>query len=615
MPTSLTLMSIQALAFATAAALSALLLCMHWSASRTQPSASNYRWLWLTGFVYAAGAFAATCTGLLVGAGSRPAAVAESIAWISTCFGPLVFAEIGSPHVRAAPVRRALQVLASIACVALAVRFLSVAIDTGFRIGDSALPMHAFYVSAAFATTYAAAAFVDRDPSSKPSERTVALKWFAPTAAALALLQASATLALIHDVHARPLLHTIIELISTLWVLPWTVLLPFFLAQTRYADVALKRSLVVVASVCAAGVFAAWVPGIRMGLSYVVVTLVVAAAFVAGPAIHRAMHWLIDRPILRRPRYRQLERQFAAVARRTPHAEDLFIEATRAIEDALHVDASFRSAAESPAEIDAPHAFMSVPIGGKHALIVQTASGARTLMQEEFSFLERIALQVSHRLESLELEADRRELQLRHERLQRSLTEAELRALRAQVDPHFLFNTLNTIADLVTRNPAQAEAMTERLAECFRYALTRQEQALSTLQDELQFVRRYLDIEQIRFGSRLSVEMRDEENLRGEQVPSLILQPLVENALRHGLAPKPAGGCVSVIAKRSGENLLLEVVDDGVGMSAADSPRVGVGIKNVRERLQLLYRERARMQIQPGPFGRGTRVTLQLPCA
>ena len=128
-------------------------------------------------------------------------------------------------------------------------------------------------------------------------------------------------------------------------------------------------------------------------------------------------------------------------------------------------------------------------------------------MQPELAFLESVGAQLEHRLDAMRFEEEQRALLLREERLQRLLTEAELKALRTQVDPHFLFNTLNTIADLINTNPEQAERMTERLAECFRYALAKHSRDLSTLDEELNFARHYLEIEQVRFGDRLRVQL------------------------------------------------------------------------------------------------------------
>src|SRR5262245_18970343 len=154
--------------------------------------------------------------------------------------------------------------------------------------------------------------------------------------------------------------------------------------------------------------------------------------------------------------------------------------------------------------------------------------------------------------------------------------------------------------------------MTERLAEFFRYTLTRTEQTLATLDEELQFVRHYLDIEQVRFGERLCVELSSGPDIAQAMVPALILQPIVENAIRHGLAPKPGGGRISISAAREGKFLRLQVADDGVGIRQDARRKGGVGLQNVRERLRASYGDDARMNIDSGS-AQGTCVSLLLP--
>ncbi len=155
--------------------------------------------------------------------------------------------------------------------------------------------------------------------------------------------------------------------------------------------------------------------------------------------------------------------------------------------------------------------------------------------------------------------------------------------------------------------------MTERLAECFRYALAKHSRDLSTLDEELDFARHYLEIEQVRFGDRLRVELSRGDAQGNEPVPSLLLQPLLENAIRHGLAPVREGGSVSVRAHREGERLHLSVEDDGVGVRA-DS-RTGIGLGNVQQRLQTLYAQAAEFVIGARIGGRGTTVTIVIPPA
>ncbi len=198
------------------------------------------------------------------------------------------------------------------------------------------------------------------------------------------------------------------------------------------------------------------------------------------------------------------------------------------------------------------------------------------------------------------------------ERMRAELIRAELRALQAQVNPHFLFNTLNSIAALIAENPAAAEDLTTRLADVFRYALgsTRHEHA--RLGDELEFVRTCLSIERVRFGERLRVRESIEPGLDGVLVPALLLQPLVENAVRYAVADREAGGTITIGARRDGDTIELTVADDGPGFTEGARPRGhGVGLESVRERLRLAG-EGHTLSIDTAP-GAGTRVTVRVP--
>ncbi len=210
-----------------------------------------------------------------------------------------------------------------------------------------------------------------------------------------------------------------------------------------------------------------------------------------------------------------------------------------------------------------------------------------------------------------------RVLSLQHR--ERELTElaatAQLAALRAQINPHFLFNSLNSIAQLIRTDPEKAEACVERLAGIFRYILRRAEKEFVPLADELQMAEAYLEIERARFGDRLRVETEvDPESLR-QLIPNLILQPLVENAIKHGLSPKLGGGTVRIGAAVSDGRLDLTVGDDGLGMPDPALARVyerGVGLRNLRDRLVRLYGPAHLPDIRSTP-GAGTIVRLSLP--
>jgi signal transduction histidine kinase len=202
------------------------------------------------------------------------------------------------------------------------------------------------------------------------------------------------------------------------------------------------------------------------------------------------------------------------------------------------------------------------------------------------------------------------------ERMQAELARAELRALRAQVNPHFLFNTLNTIAALIGENPAAAEDVVTRLADVFRHALTASSREHTRLADELEFLRSWLAIERVRFGDRLRVVEDIEPGLDDVPVPGLLFQPLIENAVRYAVAPRAEGGTVSLRVRRdpSGETLTAEIADDGPGFAPGVRPSGhGVGLESVRERLRLGGSGHA-FALESTPGG-GTRVRVTLPIA
>jgi two-component sensor histidine kinase len=205
-------------------------------------------------------------------------------------------------------------------------------------------------------------------------------------------------------------------------------------------------------------------------------------------------------------------------------------------------------------------------------------------------------------------------LQTRARELGELAATAQLAALRAQINPHFLFNSLNSIAQLIHVDPAKAEACVERLAEIFRYLLNRAEQDFVPLSEELQMTNAYLEIERARFDDRLRVETTVDPNALRQLIPNLVLQPLVENAIKHGVSAQPGSGRVEISARRENGMLVLRVRDDGPGLVDAP-PRPGgsgVGLANTRERLQQLYGDDQRLELENAPEG-GLEVTVGLP--
>ncbi len=178
---------------------------------------------------------------------------------------------------------------------------------------------------------------------------------------------------------------------------------------------------------------------------------------------------------------------------------------------------------------------------------------------------------------------------------------AQLTALRAQINPHFLFNSLNSIAALIRSRPAEAERVTESLADLFRYSLRASERPVVTLGEEVESIETYLEVERARFRERLVVEISVPDALYDEPVPSLLLQPLVENAVKHGVGRTEGICTVSVIARRDADAVRIRVEDTGPGFPTTDLSILsasGAGLANVRERLRHQYGDAARMTVE-----------------
>ncbi|HEX6368801.1 MAG TPA: histidine kinase [Longimicrobium sp.] len=203
-----------------------------------------------------------------------------------------------------------------------------------------------------------------------------------------------------------------------------------------------------------------------------------------------------------------------------------------------------------------------------------------------------------------------RERELAQSQLETQLVHGQLSALKTQLHPHFLFNTLHAISTLVHSNPDQAEQMIASLSEMLRTTLSKHDAQEVTLREELSVLEPYLDIEKTRFGDRLTVNVDVSRDLMDAVVPHLLLQPLVENAIRHGIGPQPEGGEITVQARARAGRLELAVEDDGVGMPAEPRPD-GVGLGNTRARLHRLYGDRHALRIDSTPGA--TRVTVLLP--
>ncbi|MGE5615732.1 MAG: sensor histidine kinase [Bacillota bacterium] len=203
------------------------------------------------------------------------------------------------------------------------------------------------------------------------------------------------------------------------------------------------------------------------------------------------------------------------------------------------------------------------------------------------------------------------ESQARDESTEKALAVAKLNLLHAQVEPHFLYNTLASAQLLTRSDPPRADRMLGNLITYLRTSMPRAEEAMSTLGEELTRAAAYLDILQIRMGERLATQIQVPESLRGTPLPPMMLQTLVENAIKHGLEPIPSGGTLWIMAREADGKVAITVADDGRGFSV-EGGGTGIGLKNVRERLRLVYGDAGSLSIVAN-FPKGVAATLTVP--
>ncbi len=208
------------------------------------------------------------------------------------------------------------------------------------------------------------------------------------------------------------------------------------------------------------------------------------------------------------------------------------------------------------------------------------------------------------------LRAHARAVELREEQARRELLEAQLSNLRARLNPHFLFNSLNTLAGLIEEDPPRAVEALERLCDLLRYGLESTEARRTSLGKELTVLQDYLAMEELRFGSRLRWTVDVAPELRDAAVPTLLLQPVVENAVKYAVAPRRAGGTIAIEGRREGDALMLTVTDDGPGTATEGGTKLGE--RTLEQRLELEYGDAATVHTGPRDDG-GYRVALRMP--
>jgi two-component system, LytTR family, sensor kinase len=401
----------------------------------------------------------------------------------------------------------------------------------------------------------------------------------------------------------------------------------FFFARFRAADVLIKSSLRILAgsilSFAAALLVSQPIPGSPLAMQVLLKTALLGLMLFFYIAASYAIRFAVDRWVLPRPDYRAALRELWNELNTLDAEQEIFDAARRRVHSVLESrrvnvlpSVSGSEFRDDPDRENDCHIQAPVRVRGErtHLLAVVQERYCRALLSGDIRFLEDAASLIGWRIEALLAERERIERQAHEAKLLQLAAESELKALRAQINPHFLFNSLNTIADLIVTDPAKAETITVLLAKVFRHVLLYSDRQLTAVSEEIEFLRTYLRIEEVRFGPRLTVRMDVDPQVFSARVPSLILQPVVENAIKHGLAPKIGPGHLNIRAGRDGSFIKLEVEDDGVGFSdgAQEGSRRGVGLKIIAERLRTLYKAGASLEFESAN-ALGSRVTILIP--
>lgn len=340
------------------------------------------------------------------------------------------------------------------------------------------------------------------------------------------------------------------------------------------------------------------------------------------PAVQRFSGWFVDRIILKRVDYDEfLENALQFVEEQQDEAElvrgvaervkDLFSADRCEIVVLDETDAVPASAVDYSPET----AFVTIAAdnGPHHGIRLGGFAGARRLLSDEAAMLEKLSLAAGRKIDSLRAGMELREREARERELARVTAEARLLALRSQINPHFLFNALTTIGHLIRTAPDVAFGTLMKLTALLRRVL-RSEGEFCTLEEELQFIRNYLDIEKARFEERLTVSINVPQELLAAKLPSLIIQPLVENSIKHAVSKNGAGGTVSIEASEKDGRLVVVVSDTGAGRrSSSGAHGEGIGLKNVRERLLNHYGDEAVLKVSISEAGSEVRIELPEP--
>jgi hypothetical protein len=346
------------------------------------------------------------------------------------------------------------------------------------------------------------------------------------------------------------------------------------------------------------------------------------------PQLHRFAVWLVDKVILRRADYQKLQIEILSIVEKQETIENALNKTCQKLALALTAnESSWSENAQNEAEIRLPsvdftlrQAKIFVPTVEPpfYNIHLKNFYGGRRLLSDEIEMLEAVALITARRIDALRVMGERYSREIREQEFSRLAAEAELRALRAQINPHFLFNALTAIGYLIQTAPEKAFETLMKLTRLLRRVLKTSGE-FSTLGEEIELVKSYLEIEQARFEERLEIEINVAKDLEKLSVPSFVLQPLVENAVKHGISKAKSGGKITISAcldgKKENNFLKLTVFDTGASNKTNDilqNRQKGVGLNNIEQRLLNYYGNSAGLSIE-SRNGDGMTAEIKIP--
>lgn len=374
----------------------------------------------------------------------------------------------------------------------------------------------------------------------------------------------------------------------------------YFQSRFDFFDILLKRGLSLFATIgTLAAFFGLAMPLLRRlegaAAAWLTALLLLPVVFVL-PWIHGRIASVLDRWWLGR-RFTTVDavKHFISTLRSATTEPQLVERAQQALTDIFGAPAIVHlgAAATAPAFTVLQEIPIETPAGVRATFLMGPRTSEAPYFSEDTALLTSLADVFASIVDNLHLQARKQEQEQRAQELSLHASRSELKALRAQINPHFLFNALNAIAGLIHRNPAGADRTIEQLADVFRYALRGSESEWAILDDEIDFVRAYLEVERARFGDRLQVNLNLDRSAHGARVPTMVVQTLVENAVKHGLAELRGTAVVGVDARATGDRLDIAVTDNGPGFTASAEAKTrpgsrsssGYGLANIRKRL------------------------------